>query len=974
MTYLQRINYTEDVFTNYKDLSIWDKGEAIYYAEEDSYIEKPVDIVTFIKDPYYLGNSLGDEIYDYWLELLQEIHPHPCINMYNEFILSTAIGVGKCHGLGTKILMYDGSIKNVEDVVVGDKLMGDDSTPRNVLSLARGRENMYRIIPNRGGESFTCNESHILSLKRTNDGRTDRVNEIENISMRDYINKSSNFKNLYKLYRKEVSFNKKELKIDPYIYGLWIGDGATEGSYLTTADKEIEDIWCNYGKAIGLEVHKYSQEGNKSSTYRLTTGKTSGKAGRNIFLNVIKNSTKSGHKRILPEYLQNSEESRLKLLAGIVDSDGYVNHNGGQITITTKYKDLAEDYVYLARSLGMQSSLKESVKTIKKINFKDTYYNVYISGTLCNIPTVLLRKKMSNRKLNKDPLKTGFKVESLGEGDYYGFELDGNHLYMLGDFTVTHNTTIAIASMVYEMYKLMCLKDPYTYYLQTKKLDPFAFTIMTPDKAQGSSVAFSKFLGMVNTSPYFIEKKATPKARTTASDEGVIINDIILVNIGSNINHLLGKMNFSCLMDEVSYYLGKEAIKKAEDIHQLFKTRRKSRFDKFSDFMPGILWLVSSPVDEQDYLNSAIETVKSNPFGNYRDNLSSWQVKGAFTKDTFKVFLGDAKRDPKVIEEDEKTTPDMEESIIDVPYNYYTEFKEALIRNIRDIAGRRVHADVSLFKSRQLIRSLFVNPNRFVSDTISMSFSDPSDKLENYVTNLEYFKRPLHQDSFRFVHLDIATKKDRFGLSSVYSTLEEFELVPTIENPEIPRAKRRERMFYVDFAIGIEAKKGEEINIIKVIDFLFLLIKMGYPIKVITTDMFQGDVTRQFLRTSNVETDYLSVDRTKDPYYTLRELVYTNKIIGVKNELLITELLGLRDLDKKIDHISNNSKDIADSVCGGIWKCINSKDYMNRNQVYMDLSNKDGGSPDLGLGLSQLMRQARTQQQKEQINKTWNFK
>ena len=48
-----------------------------------------------------------------------------------------ATGVGKCHGKGTKILMYDGTIKNVEDIKKGDQLMGDDSTPRIVLSLAQ---------------------------------------------------------------------------------------------------------------------------------------------------------------------------------------------------------------------------------------------------------------------------------------------------------------------------------------------------------------------------------------------------------------------------------------------------------------------------------------------------------------------------------------------------------------------------------------------------------------------------------------------------------------------------------------------------------------------------------------------------------------------------------------------------------------------------------------------------------------------
>ena len=60
-------------------------------------------------------------------------------------IIQLPCGRGKCLGKGTPILMYDGIIKNVEDIVLGDKIMGDDSNPRNVLSLARGREMMYKI-------------------------------------------------------------------------------------------------------------------------------------------------------------------------------------------------------------------------------------------------------------------------------------------------------------------------------------------------------------------------------------------------------------------------------------------------------------------------------------------------------------------------------------------------------------------------------------------------------------------------------------------------------------------------------------------------------------------------------------------------------------------------------------------------------------------------------------------------------------
>ena len=74
-----------------------------------------------------------------------------------------------CHAAGTQILMFDGSTKPVEDVVVGDVLMGPDSTPRNVLRLARGVEPLYRITPKKG-EAFVVNEGHVLCLQTTNEG------------------------------------------------------------------------------------------------------------------------------------------------------------------------------------------------------------------------------------------------------------------------------------------------------------------------------------------------------------------------------------------------------------------------------------------------------------------------------------------------------------------------------------------------------------------------------------------------------------------------------------------------------------------------------------------------------------------------------------------------------------------------------------------------------------------------------------
>src|SRR5690606_21713482 len=86
-------------------------------------------------------------------------------------IVAARPGMGKCLGKGTKVVMYNGQLKKVEDVIAGDLLMGDDSTPRKVLSICRGREQMYWVHQNKG-ISYRVNESHILSLKRSrNEGK-----------------------------------------------------------------------------------------------------------------------------------------------------------------------------------------------------------------------------------------------------------------------------------------------------------------------------------------------------------------------------------------------------------------------------------------------------------------------------------------------------------------------------------------------------------------------------------------------------------------------------------------------------------------------------------------------------------------------------------------------------------------------------------------------------------------------------------
>lgn len=81
-------------------------------------------------------------------------------------ILVVRFGMGKCFGKGMKVLMFDGKLKVVEDVRIGELLMGFDFKLRKVLFIVRGCENMYWVWQNKGID-YRVNESYILLLKKS---------------------------------------------------------------------------------------------------------------------------------------------------------------------------------------------------------------------------------------------------------------------------------------------------------------------------------------------------------------------------------------------------------------------------------------------------------------------------------------------------------------------------------------------------------------------------------------------------------------------------------------------------------------------------------------------------------------------------------------------------------------------------------------------------------------------------------------
>ena len=407
-------------------------------SKNKMFLPKFYGITTF-GNPTKNKISNGDNIKLKFNGSLRENQIEPvnaCIKAANDTgggILCLPCAWGKCLGINTPIMMYDGTIKMVQDVKTNDLLMGDDSTPRKVLSTCKGQEQMYKVIPKKG-DPYIVNESHILSLKCS---AKLKKGDIVDIPVKDYLSLQSYGKKSPLLgYRVPVNFHEKEVGFDPYIIGLWIGCGK-KNTIISTQDAVIIQY-------LVKKLSKYNMylQYDKQYDYNMNSVKYI-----NPLITELEKQKLINNKHIPLDYKCNSRDIRLKILAGLIDSCGSKKIRG--YGIVQKNEKLFDDILFISRSLGFAAYKSKFQKSYvhngeKKIG---TYYRTIIYGKkLSDIP--VLKRKHIEKKEIKDVLVSRIHLEKLEVGDYYGFEIDGNHRFVLGDFTVTHNTSISLYIIV----------------------------------------------------------------------------------------------------------------------------------------------------------------------------------------------------------------------------------------------------------------------------------------------------------------------------------------------------------------------------------------------------------------------------------------------------------------------------------------------------------------------------------------------
>lgn len=350
-----------------------------------------------------------------------------------------------CHAAGQLIMMFDGSLKRVEDVAVGDQLMGPDSTPRNVLRLCRGTGRMVRIVPTKG-QPFVVNEDHILSFVITR-GKSTRPcpSDLErtlDMPVLDYEAQGSYFKHRAKLYRAPVCFPSPpgERTLDPYFLGLYIADGtcALLRAEISKPDEEVRDECQRQADLHGLRLVNRQTGRNRCPTWHMVgeKGQANPIAAK---LSTMGLMPIASDQRFVPDaYRLGSRTVRAEVLAGLLDGDGHMMRAG--YDFISKSKRLSADVAFIARSLGLAAYVTRCRKTCQT-GASGWYFRVSISGDCSQLPLRIPRKRAPERKQKKNHLRTGFRVVRLKRrAQYFGFVLDGDRRYLLDDFTVTHNS------------------------------------------------------------------------------------------------------------------------------------------------------------------------------------------------------------------------------------------------------------------------------------------------------------------------------------------------------------------------------------------------------------------------------------------------------------------------------------------------------------------------------------------------------
>lgn len=364
----------------------------------------------------------------------------------------------ECFAKGTKVRMADLSIKNIEDILVGDFVLGADGLPKRVGRTVSGTDLMYKISQKRGVD-YIVNSKHLLYLEQRC-----KIDDIKDDGIK--IIRAEDFE-LIGEYRKRTTYGKFSglinlerpkrniLRIDPYYLGAWLGDGFSDSQAIVvnkSLDIEIYNYCVEYYSKLGLRLSEVPSAEDGFYNYELVNISGIKKHGRtNVLKTALRHYNLINNKHIPESYLRGTEQQRLQLLAGIIDTDGSVGKNTTGTTMNyeisvSRRRDLAYQIAFMARCLGFDVHVNETSTNLgynRKIIDNHIKYRISIKGEIWRIPCKVKRKQIQRWDKTNEVNSTPITVTCIGEGEYFGITLaaakPSDRLFLLEDNTIVHN-------------------------------------------------------------------------------------------------------------------------------------------------------------------------------------------------------------------------------------------------------------------------------------------------------------------------------------------------------------------------------------------------------------------------------------------------------------------------------------------------------------------------------------------------------
>lgn len=387
---------------------------------------------------------------DRWLHYLKSVGV-VFVNPSEEGWGNTDRAGGRCFAPGTKVMMSDGRLKNIENVNLGDKVMGPDGKPRTVLELHSGIDNMYRINVLTGGKDQIVNSNHLIYYREKNYFKKCQFEKLATpveLLAEQSENKSNYKQNVRYLQRSnnaDYNWNSNVL-LNPYILGLWLGDGDSNRTSFTNEDLEVIQELELFAKTNNMTCNIST---SNSDALKITISKKP-EDKKNMLLECLRHYNLINNKHIPEEYIYTSRENRLQLLAGLIDTDGYFSKRDKYYVFSQclSRKHIVEQATFVARSLGFKCTVKQygekkytkQIHGSKKLSVCEPVVVLNILDGDLQIPCKIARKQGVIKKSKGNALQSNFKISYEGVGKYYGFSTDGDHLFLLDDFTIVHNS------------------------------------------------------------------------------------------------------------------------------------------------------------------------------------------------------------------------------------------------------------------------------------------------------------------------------------------------------------------------------------------------------------------------------------------------------------------------------------------------------------------------------------------------------